>query len=70
MPGYNEKLTIVDGIRENYLRSHSNMSPENMYNVHSVPIEYINGALHNLNEAWRARVFDDQFEFFIPQAGG
>jgi hypothetical protein len=40
------------------------MSPENMLNVHSVPLEHINGALGAMDERWRARVVDDQFEFF------
>jgi hypothetical protein len=66
MPGYNEKLTVVDAIREKYLRSQSKLSPESMYDVHSVPLEHINGALQVMNEPWRARIFDDQFEFFLP----
>lgn len=68
MAGYNEKLAIIDRIREDYLRSHSNMSPENVYNVHSVPLEHINSALQAVNEPWRARIFDDQFEFFLQQS--
>jgi three-Cys-motif partner protein len=44
---------------------HSNMSPETMYNVHSVPLEHINDSLQAINEPWRARIFDDQFEFFL-----
>jgi hypothetical protein len=66
MPGYNEKVTVVDRIREDYLRSYSKMSPASMYNVHSVPLEYINAALQAMKEPWRARIFDDQFEFFLP----
>jgi hypothetical protein len=66
MAGYNEKLTVVDRIREDYLRSHSKPLPESMHNVYSVPLEYINGALQAINEPWRARIFDDQFEFFLP----
>jgi hypothetical protein len=66
MAGYNEKLAVVDKIREDYLRSQSKMSPESMYDVHSVPLEYINDALRGMNEPWRARIFDDQFEFFLP----
>jgi hypothetical protein len=42
------------------------MSPESMHNVHSVPLEYINDALRGMNESCRARIFDDQFEFFLP----
>ena len=64
MAGYDEKLAIVDRIREGCLRSHSNVSPENMFNVHSVPLEHINSALQATSEPWRARIFDDQFEFF------
>jgi hypothetical protein len=66
MPGYDEKLAIVDRIREEYLQSHSNLSPDTMFNVHSVPLEHINNALQAMNEPWRARIFDDQFEFFLP----
>lgn len=66
MAGYDEKLAVVDRIREDYLRSHSNMSPERMYDAHSVPLEHINGGLQAMNEPWRARIFDDQFEFFLP----
>jgi len=66
MAGYDEKLAVVDRIREDYLRSHSNMSPERMYDVHSVPLEHINGGLQAVNEPWRARIFDDQFEFCLP----
>ncbi len=66
MAGYIEKLAIVDRIREDYLRSHSKVSPESMYNVLSVPLEYINGTLQAISEPWRARIFDDQFEFFLP----
>ncbi|WFU14447.1 hypothetical protein [Bradyrhizobium sp. CB3481] len=65
-PGYNEKLAVVDRVRETYLRSHSKFSPESMYNVHSVSLDYINGALEAMNEDWRARIFEDQFEFFLP----
>jgi hypothetical protein len=67
MAGYNEKLTVVDTIREDYLRKHSQISPESMYNVHSVPLEYINAALQAMNEPWRGRIVDDQFEFFRPK---
>jgi hypothetical protein len=67
MAGYNEKLTVVDTIREEYLRSHSTVSPESMYDVHSVPLEHINGKLRAVNEPWRTRIYDDQFEFFLPQ---
>ena len=66
MAGYNEKLAVVNRICEDYLRSHSELSGESMYNVHSVPIEYINDAIQAINEHWRARIFDDQFEFFLP----
>jgi hypothetical protein len=66
MPGYNEKLAVVDKIREDYLRARSNVSPESMYDVHSVPLEHINGALRAMDEPWQARVADDQFEFFLP----
>jgi hypothetical protein len=65
MPGYNEKLAVVDRIREDYLQSQSKMSAKSMYDVHSVPLEYINSALQAMNERWRARIFDDQFEFFL-----
>ncbi len=64
MAGYNERLTIVDRIREEYLRSRSQLSSQSMFNVHSVPLDYINEELRVKNEAWRARIFDDQFEFF------
>jgi len=38
MAGYDEKLAIVGQDCEGCLRSHSNVSPENMFNVHSVPL--------------------------------
>lgn len=66
MAGYNERLTIVDSIRGKYLRLQSNLSPANMYDVHSVPLEYINRELQAQSEPWRARIYDDQFEFFLP----
>lgn len=65
MPGYNEKLAVVDKIREDYLQSRSMKSAESMYNVHSVPLQHINDALKAMNEPWRARIFDDQFEFLL-----
>jgi hypothetical protein len=66
MPGYTEKLIVVDAIREDYLRSRSKLSKESMYDVHSVPLEHINRTLQAKHEPWRARIFDDQFEFFLP----
>lgn len=66
MAGYDEKLAAVNSIREDYLRSHSNMSPERIYDVHSVSLKHINAALQAKNEPWRARIVDDQFEFFFP----
>jgi hypothetical protein len=67
MPGYEERLAVVDKIREDYLQSHSKMSAQNMYDVHAVPLDYINDALQIRSESWRARIFDDQFEFFLQQ---
>jgi len=67
MPGYTERLVVVDRIREEYLRSRSRLSPENMYDVHSVPLEHINAKLEAIAQPWRARIFDDQFEFFLPK---
>jgi hypothetical protein len=66
MAGYVEKLAVVNKIREDYLRSHSSITPDKMYNVHSVPLRHIDGELRAMNEPWRARIFDDQFEFFLP----
>lgn len=65
MPGYTEKLIVVDQIRADYLSARSLMSPTTMFDVHSVPLDQINGALAAMNEQWRARVVDDQFEFFV-----
>jgi hypothetical protein len=35
-----------------------------MYDVHTVPLDHINGALAATKEPWRARIEDDQFVFF------
>jgi hypothetical protein len=64
IPGYDEKLEVVDQIRSDYLRARALMTPQNMFNVNSVPLDHINGALAAMNQSWRARVVDDQFEFF------
>lgn len=66
MPGYNERLSVVDKVREDYLRERSKVSRANMYNVHSVPLDHINGELQAANVPWRVSIFDDQFEFFTP----
>ena len=38
-----------------------------MYDVHSVPLIAINVDLADKKEEWRARIVDDQFEFYIPK---
>jgi hypothetical protein len=68
MAGYNEKLTVVDKIREDYLRKHSEISPQSTYSVPSVPLEYINAVLQAMNEPWRARIFDDQLDEALAAA--
>jgi hypothetical protein len=66
MPGYEPKLQVVEGLRTSYFRNRSK-KPESIFeNINAVPLEYTNTELAKRKEIWRARIVDDEYEFFIP----
>ncbi len=67
VPGYEPKLQMIEQLRATYFREHA-MKPETIFeNINAVPLDYINGAIAATNETWRARIIDDEYEFFIPK---
>jgi hypothetical protein len=62
--GWYDKMKVVEGLRDKFFKAHPNA---NTSDVHAVPLEYLNAQISELREPWRARIIDDQYEFFIPE---
>ena len=68
--GYTAKLQVIEKLRTEYFRSHSQPPQTIFENIGAVPIDYLNGALHAMNQNWRVRIVqgpNGQYEFFIPK---
>jgi hypothetical protein len=73
VPGYAAKFQVIEKLRADYFRAHSE-PPQNAFeNIHAVPLDYLNGALGAMNEKWRVRIVQEpngQYEFFVPKKAG
>ena len=65
VPGYEERLEIVQQIREEYGKAHE-LSAAALSEIEAVPLEYVNTRLEAMNLNWRARLVEDEYEFFVP----
>jgi hypothetical protein len=64
--GYEPKLQIIEQLRADYFREHA-MEPKSVFeDIFAVPLNYLNDALAAKKENWRARIVDEEYEFFIP----
>jgi hypothetical protein len=64
-PGYEPKLKIVEQIRVNYFRSHSLPFKSTFADINAVPLDYVNQELKAQGEDWRARIVDNDYEFYV-----
>jgi hypothetical protein len=65
MPGYEPKLQMIEELRAAYFKENGQMPQTIFESIKAVPLDYLNTALAAKNEAWRARIVDDEYEFFI-----
>jgi hypothetical protein len=65
--GYEPKLQTIELLRTTYFREHATKPQSIFENISAVPLDYLNDALAAKGEAWRVRVIDDEYEFFIPK---
>jgi hypothetical protein len=66
--GYAAKFEVIERLRSEYFQSHS-ITPQSVFeNINAVPLDYLNQTLEAMHEAWRARIINGQYVFFIPAA--
>jgi hypothetical protein len=66
--GYTDKLQVIEQLRSEYFQATSAKPKTVLENINAVPLDYINQTLVTMNEPWRARIVNDQYEFFIPRS--
>jgi hypothetical protein len=64
-PGYTEKLRIIEQLRADYFQSYSIRPESILENINAVPLSNLNEKLEAMNESWRARIINGQYEFFV-----
>ncbi len=64
-PGYGEKLDIIEKLRELYFSDKKINLVSIFADINAVPLEYLNGKLAQNSENWRARIVDDEYEFYL-----